>query len=132
MIKIKQIDVEKKVEETTQVSDVGTHKKSVLPLMQVKFKDYNIANGNKDSVWNIVSKVLGIPKSNINMDTSHLDKHTINYSRPLSVSYNLDVGSSPVEVDKSMAIRGAGALKAEIEKIEGVEQVWDLISNTKK
>ena len=118
------------IKEVTQTSDVGTFKKSVIPLLQVKFKDYNTASDNKDSVWDLVSKTLGIPKHNISVDSSHLDMHTKNYTRPLTVSYRLDSGAGALEIDKNIAIRGMEKIKAEIEQIKGVTQVWDLVSAT--
>lgn len=115
----------KKIDETTQVSDVGTHKKSAF-FLQVKFKDYKTAKDNKDKVATQVSTLLAMPKSQIEADESHLDKHTTNYSRPITVSYGLK-NSGGIEVDKKVVSNKIDNISKEISSISGVEKVWSLL-----
>ncbi len=117
-----------KITETTQATDVGTHKKSSLPILQVKFKDYNTAKEKKNSVWDLISTTLAIPKSNINVDDSHLDKHTQRYSRPLTVSYSLNSGDDVLKIDQGIAVRGMNNVTKCVSDMEGVTKVWDLVS----
>ncbi len=117
------------INEITQATDIGTHKKSSLPILQVKFKDYNTAKEKKNSVWDLISTTLAIPKNHISVDDSHLDKHTQRYSRPLTVSYNLSSGEGVLGVDKNIALRGIEKCKKGVSDMEGVTKVWDLVSN---
>jgi len=120
----------KKISEVTQTTDVGTHKKSMIPIVQVKFRDYETAKSKKDSVWELISTTLSLPKANIAVDDSHLDKHTTNYKRPLTVSYNLSSGDSALNIDKGIATKGIGAVTQAITGVDGVEKVWDLLSKS--
>ncbi len=115
----------KKISETTQVTDVGTHKKSSY-FLQVKFKDYKTAKDNKDKVWSQVSQVVALPKSQIEVDESHLDKHTDRYSRPVTVSYGLkDTGG--IKVDRNIVSNKIDELSSSVSSISGVEKVWSLL-----
>ncbi len=126
------IKIKNDINETTQVSDVGTYKKagstSTLPFLQVKFNDYNTAQESKDSIFNLITTVTGIPKNHIKMDTSHMDKHTSRYSRPITVSYSLESAVSVLNIDKSIALKGVPKLKSEIESMKGVTKVFDLVT----